>query len=169
MEKRNISIVVAISQNYAIGRNNNLLWHISDDLKHFKEITLGHPVIMGRKTYDSLLVKPLPERRNIVLSRDSGLKIDQFEVVHSVEEALDICSPSEETFVIGGEHIYKQFMPYVRKMYVTWVYENFEADAYFPEINPMLWEIADQSEIYTDKKTGLQYAYFIYKRRRDNL
>lgn len=165
MEKKNLSIIAAVSQNYAIGSNNDLLWRISDDLKHFKELTKEHTVIMGRKTYDSLYVKPLPNRRNIVITGDMDLKLDGCIMAHSVNEALNLCISGEETFIIGGGEIYKTFMPISDTLYITWVYENFDAQIYFPEINPMEWNIVDQSEIFTDEKQNLQYAYFTYKRR----
>ena len=116
---RKISIIVAIAQNHAIGKDNKLLWHISEDLKRFKRITKGCKVIMGRSTYLSLPFRPLPHRENIVITNVKGEKFDGCTTVYSIDEALEFCNENEESFIIGGASIYKQFLPYANKFYLT--------------------------------------------------
>lgn len=163
-----LSIIVAIAQNMAIGNNNQLLCHLSDDLKRFKALTSGHPVIMGRRTFDSLPKKPLPNRRNIVLTRDTGFNYPDVEVVSSVEQALSALSHDTESFIIGGATVYEQFLPYVDKLYVTWIYKDFEADTFFPSIDEKLFRRVSLSETMTDPSNGLQYAYAEYVRESVN-
>ncbi len=160
-----ISLIVAIAQNGAIGKNNDLLWHISDDLKRFKAITSGHTVVMGTKTYESLPFKPLPKRRNVIVSRNKNLKLEGCEVYHSIDEALQQLPATEEHFVIGGASIYEQTLPIADKLYVTWVYRDFDADAFFPTINLEQWQIAEQSATLHDEASGLDYAFFTYVRK----
>jgi dihydrofolate reductase len=134
-----VSIVVAIGENNAIGKDNELLWYLPTDLKHFKTITKGHTIIMGRKTFDSI-GKPLPHRRNIVITRSEGLEINGAEVVNTVDEALALCAGEEEVFIVGGAEIYKFAMEKTDRIYLTTVHQSYEADAYFPEINHNLWK-----------------------------
>lgn len=160
----NLSLIVAVAQNGAIGKDNDLLWHISDDLKHFKALTTGHPVIMGRRTFDSLPFKPLPKRRNIVLTHDRTFVSDGVEVVHSVEEIFETIKDEEEAFVIGGAAIYQLLLPYVHRLYVTQVYQDFDADTYFPPIRPDEFRQIAASPLQTDSASGLTYAYIDYQR-----
>ena len=132
-----ISIVVAISENNAIGKDNKLLWHLPNDLKHFKEITTGHTVIMGRKTFDSV-GKPLPNRRNIVITRNK-INIPGCEVVNSIKQAIELCLGEIEIFIVGGAEIYKQSIDITNNIYLTMVHQTFEADTFFPEINKKQW------------------------------
>src|ERR1700761_4152213 len=132
-----VSIVVAISENHAIGKDNKLLWYLPRDLKHFKEITSGHTVIMGRKTYDSV-GKPLPNRRNIIITRQQ-IEIAGCEVVNSVEHALALCKDEAEVFIVGGAEIYKQAMHLTDRIYLTIVHKTFDADTFFPEIDYEEW------------------------------
>lgn len=151
-----VTMVVAIAENHAIGKNNQLLWHLPKDLKHFKQITNGHTIIMGRKTFDSM-GKPLPNRRNIVITRNQELELAGAEVVGSVEEALALCAPSEEVFIIGGGEIYKMAMPFTEKIYLTVVHHPFDGDAYFPEIDSGVWtETASEHHEADDKH---QYSF----------
>ena len=113
---KQISIIVAIAENMAIGKDNDLLWHISDDLKRFKRITKGHQVIMGKNTYLSLPFKPLPNRINIVITDDKSETFERCKTVHSIEEAVSYCNENEESFIIGGASIYSQFFPYANKL-----------------------------------------------------
>lgn len=161
---KNLSIIVAVAENYAIGKNNDLLWHISDDLKRFKQITAGHTVIMGRNTWESLPFKPLPKRKNIVLTSNKSLQYEGAVMAHSYEEIFNELIPDEESFIIGGGKIYKDLFTYADKLYITWVYKSFDADVYFPEINENEWKIIEKSEIFHDEKSGLDYAYYTYKR-----
>lgn len=132
-------IIVAIANNYAIGKDNQLLCHLPDDLKHFKEITLGHTVIMGRNTFFSLPKGALPKRRNIVLTFDDET-FEGCETARSVEEALAMCLNDEKVFFIGGASIYKQTYPLVDTLYLTFVHHDFDADTFFPSIDFSEWE-----------------------------
>lgn len=133
-----ISIIAAVAQNGVIGGGNAMLWHIREDFKRFKAITTGHPVIMGRKTYESL-GRPLPNRTNIVITRNAALEIEGCKVVGSLDEALSLCSGEEEIFIIGGGEIYRQAMGVADKLYITLVHNSYEGDTRFPEIGSE-WE-----------------------------
>lgn len=166
------SLIVACAQNMAIGKDNDLLWHISDDLKRFKSLTSGHTVVMGRRTFDSLPKKPLPKRRNIVLTRDvdfsypiSDKATGTLEVAHSIEEISRMVQNEDEVFIMGGAAIYQQFMPYVDNLYVTWVYQDFDADVYFPSIDPDIFFLKQIEPRQIDPETGLSFAYAHYVRR----
>lgn len=153
-----ISIIVAIAQNFAIGRNNDLLFHLPNDLKRFKQITTGHPVIMGRNTLLSLPRWPLPHRRNIVITDNP---IDQFpgcEVVYSIEEALAAVKDETESFIIGGGAIYRQFYPLAHKLYLTVVERDYEADTFFPEVNYSEWQELAR-ETHFDESNQFSYTY----------
>lgn len=154
-----LSIIVAIANNMAIGNNNQLLCHISDDLKRFKALTSGHPVIMGRKTFDSLPKKPLPNRRNIVLTRDPNFNHLGIEVVSSVEQALSILPAETETFIIGGATVYEQFLPYVEKLYVTWIHKDFVADTFFPEIDKRQFRLVSETTPMVNQSDGILFSY----------
>lgn len=160
----NLSLIVAVAQNGAIGKDNDLLWHISDDLKHFKTLTTGHPVIMGRRTFASLPFKPLPKRRNIVLTHDATFSHEGVEVVHTLEEVLAAVRDEEEAFVIGGAAVYRLLLPYVSRLYVTWVYRDFEADTFFPDIDPKEFRQTAASSLQQDAPSGLSYAFVDYQR-----
>lgn len=160
----NLSIIVAVAQNYAIGKDKDLLWHISDDLKHFKAITSGHPVIMGRNTWNSLPRRPLPKRRNIVLTHSVDFQPESVEVAHSLAEVFALVRDEEQAFIIGGAEIYRQFLPWVQTLHVTWVHRDFEADTFFPVIDNSLFFKAQESETFLDPETGLSYSYVEYHR-----
>jgi len=129
-----ISLIAALSENHVIGKDNQLPWHISEDLKRFREITRGHPVIMGRKTFESI-GKALPNRLNIVITRDLSLKYEDVVVVNSIEEAISIAEERDpdEVFIIGGAQIYDQAIKIADKLYLTLVHTEIEGDAYFPD------------------------------------
>ena len=158
---KKISIIVAMSENYVIGLKNKLPWHISADLKNFKNITLGNPIIMGRKTYDSI-GKPLKDRDNIVISRDNSLKIDGVEVVDSLEKAIFMTAEAPETFIIGGQQIYQIALLIATHMYVTNVEGNFEGDAYFPDYNQQEWREVDREDLITED--NLKFSFLKYER-----
>ena len=162
---KNISIIVAIAENNAIGKNNELLWSIPEDMKWFKKITSGHPVIMGRRTFLSLPKGALPNRRNIVISDIPGEKFENCEMVSSIEEALFTCDDKEESFIIGGGMVYRQFMPHARKLYITRVHEEFEADTFFPEINFDEWDEIERTKNSADGKVPFSYSFIVYKRK----
>ena len=158
-----ITIVVAIAQNKAIGKNNQLLWHLPADLKHFKEITSGHTIIMGRKTYDSI-GKPLPNRRSIVITRQA-LQLPGCEVVPSLNAALALCQNETELYIIGGAQIYKEALPLTDVIYLTEIHQNFEADTFFPEICPEEWEEILRQNHAPDEKNALSYSFVTLRRR----
>ena len=158
---KKISIIVAMSDNYVIGLKNKLPWHISADLKNFKNITLGNPIIMGRKTYDSI-GKPLKDRDNIVISRDNSLKIDGVEVVDSLEKAIFMTAEAPVTFIIGGEQIYQIALPIATHMYVTKVEGNIEGDAYFPDYNQQEWREVGREDLITED--NLNFSFLKYQR-----
>ncbi len=126
-----ISIIAAMTNNHVIGKNNALPWHLPADLKHFKNITMGKPIIMGRKTFESI-GKPLPGRQNIILTRDKNYHIDGCTIIHSLDE-LQSCTNAAEIFVIGGAEIYKQLLPLTQKLYLTFIDTEIDGDSYFPE------------------------------------
>ncbi len=159
----NLSIIVAISENNAIGKDNQLLWHLPADLKHFKEITTGNTIIMGRKTYESI-GKPLPNRRSIVITRNTALKIEGVEVVNSLQEAISMCKLDEKVFIIGGAEIYNQAMPFASTIYLTKVHQDYEADTFFPEINPSKWKEIDPITYPEDEKNNVAYTFSTLKR-----
>ena len=159
-----VTIVVAIGENNAIGKNNELLWYLPKDLRHFKTITKGHTVIMGRKTFESV-GKPLPNRRNIIITRNTDLAIEGTEVVHTLEDALELCKQDEEVFIIGGAEIYKIAMPHTDKIYLTVVHENFEADAFFPEIDHNLWLETASEKHLPDDKNNLSFTFSTLERK----
>jgi len=161
-----ISIIVAIAQNRAIGKDNELLWHIPEDLKRFKRITSGHPVIMGKRTWFSLPRRPLPGRRNIVLT---DLPQDEFEGAErmlSVDEVLSICKPDEENFIIGGASVYKQFLPHCERLYLTLVHKDFEGDVFFPVIRMEEWYEISREDIPPSESFSIPYSNLILQRER---
>jgi len=163
--KKNISIIVAIAENYAIGLNNELLWHLSDDLKRFKKITSGHAVMMGRNTFLSLPNGALPNRRNIVISDIPGEEFDGCKMAYSIDEALEIAGDSEECFVMGGGMIYKQMMPIAGKLYLTQVHQSFEADTFFPEIDFSEWIKKETEEVEATEKNEFPHTFSLYLRK----
>ena len=158
-----VSIVVAIAENYAIGKNNQLLWHMPADLKHFKQITTGHTVIMGRKTFDSV-GKPLPNRRNIIVTRQD-IRIEGCEVVKSIDEALELCGGEEEVFIVGGAEIYKLAMSKTDRIYLTIIHHSFDADTLFPEIDYMEWQETAREDHQPDEKNKFPYSFITLERR----
>lgn len=158
MTHQNISIIVAIAENFAIGKNNDLLFHLPNDLKRFKQITLGKPVIMGRNTFLSLPGGPLKNRRNIVISDIPNDHFDGCEMTTSIEGAIELVKDELEAFIIGGGMIYRQFYPVAGKLYLTLVHQPFDADVYFPEINYNEW-VEESREDQFDEKNGFHYSY----------
>ena len=161
-----ISIIVAIAKDNVIGKDNKLLWHISEDLKRFKRITTNKKMIMGRKTFQSL-PGVLPNREHIVITRDKNFKFasDKVTIVHDLNSLLEMyLNCEEEIFIIGGAEIYKQFLPYAQKLYLTKIEEAFEGDTYFPQINFDEFKAEYTSEQFTDEKNGLHYTFVDLKR-----
>lgn len=161
-----LSIIVAIAKNHAIGKDNQLLWHISEDLKRFKRLTAGHKVIMGRNTLLSLPKWPLPKRTNIVITDNPDEVFEGCEMVHSIEEAAAKCNHEEECFVMGGASVYRQFMPLADKLYITRVNKDFEGDTFFPEIDVKDWKLAEQSADIEMEDGSFSYRFEIYERKK---
>jgi len=161
-----ISIIVAIAENGAIGKDNDLIWHLSDDLKRFKTLTSGHTIIMGRKTYESLPKGALPNRTNVVLTKYKRLQLPRCTMVYSINEIIDKYSADkEEHFVIGGGELYKALLPFANRIYLTRVHKNFEADVFFPEINMEDW-IAESEEYHSATEKNEYDFSFINLRRK---
>lgn len=161
-----LSIIVAVAKNNAIGKDNKLLWHLPEDLKRFKKLTMNKNIIMGRKTFESL-GRVLPNRKHIVLCNDMNLNIDDENVLvlDDISKLDNYINSKEENFVIGGATIYKLLMPYVSKLYVTHIDENFDGDVYFPEIDLNIWEKISEEDGITNKENPYSYKYVTYIRK----
>src|SRR6056297_408309 len=164
MIHKNISIIVAVAENFAIGKNNDLLFHLPNDLKRFKEITTGHSIIMGRNTLLSLPKWPLPGRRHIVITDKPDDHFRGCETVFSVAEALEKVKDEPEAFVIGGGMVYRQFYPLAGRLYLTLVQEAFDADVFFPEIDFSAWRKISRQDGY-DEKNDCNYSYLLLERK----
>jgi dihydrofolate reductase len=156
-----ISIIVAIAQNNAIGKDNRLLWHIPADLKRFKMLTTGHTIVMGKRTFESLPVRPLPNRRSIVITDISGEVIEGCTMAYSIEDAIEKMDDEKENFIIGGGSVYRQFLPFANQLYLTIVQKDFEADT-FLEIDLRGWEIFERED---HEEEELPYYYINLKRK----
>lgn len=161
-----ISIVVAIDEKNAIGKNNQLLCHLPNDLKYFKSVTQGHTIIMGRNTYESLPNGALPNRRNIVLSRNKDLQLERCEIVASIEEAIDLCKDESEVFIIGGATVYAKAIDFTNKLYVTNIHHTFEgADVFFPQIESNKWNKISETENEADEKNKYAHTFVLYTKK----
>ncbi len=163
--KKQISIIVAIAKNNAIGKNNDLLWHIPNDLKRFKKLTSGHNIIMGKKTYQSLPFRPLPNRTNIVITDIIGEIIEGCKMAYSINDAVELMDKENENFIIGGGSVYKQFLPVADKLYLTIVHKDFDADIFFPEINFDEWEKIEEIFVNDDDSVPFDYSYLTLKKK----
>ena len=161
-----LSIIVAKGKNNIIGKDNKMIWHLPEDLKHFKNLTTEHTIIMGRKTFESL-GKPLPNRKHIIFSQNPDFKVDHenVEVIHSLLQIQDLIEGKEEAFVIGGAMIYNFLMPYVKKMYVTEIEKDFDGDTFFPSINSEVWKEVAREKGLKDENNNLDYYFVIYERK----
>lgn len=161
-----ISIIVAVAENYAIGKKGDLLCHMPADLKHFKEITSGHTVMMGERTFLSLPKHPLPNRRNIVLTDVKGKTFEGAETVYSLDEMVAKVNPDEEAFVIGGGMVYRQMMERADKLYITHIHHSWEdADTFFPEIKDSEWKLLNAEKHFADENNPYDYTISEYGRR----
>ena len=161
-----LSLIVAISENYAIGKAGDLLCHLPNDLKHFKELTTGATIVMGKKTFFSLPRRPLPNRRNIVLTRDIAFAYDNTEVAHSIPELQTMLQADERVFIIGGGEVYKQFMPLVDELQITHIHHTWEdADTFFPEIDLSIWECTSEEQHKQDEKHAFAYTFTTYHKK----
>ena len=158
-----ISQVVVVDENNGIGKNNALLCHLPADLKHFKKLTVGYPVIMGRKTYDSM-GKPLPNRRNIIIT-GQNIEIAGCEVVHSIEEALELCKGEEKISIVGGATIYEQSLALTDTIHLTRIHHTFDADTFFPEIKNNEWEEVSRERHEPDEKNGFPYSFITLRKK----
>lgn len=165
-----LTIIAAVAKNNAIGKDNKLLWYLPEDLKRFKEITTGHTIIMGRKTFQSL-PKILPDRHHIVITRNKKFSVEdnRVTVINSIEELLALLKKDEEYFVIGGADIYNQLLPYAEKMYVTILNDEFDGDVFFPKIDHRVWRIVDNDKQMKNNKTSSSYKFITFKRISNNI
>jgi len=158
-----INIIVAAGENNVIGKDNDLIWHLPDDLKFFKAMTSGHPIIMGRKTYESV-GRPLPKRTNIIITSDTDYKAEGCVIVHSLKEALEV-SDDEEQFIVGGEQIYRQAMPVADRVYLTRVHATLDGDRYFPALNDEWKQVASEFHAADDTHEHAFTFYTFMKQR----
>lgn len=161
-----ITLVVAASRNNVIGKDNQLLWRLPNDTRYFKNVTWGMPVVMGRKTFESL-GKPLAGRTNIVLTRNAGWKAPGVATVKTLDDALFLAKEMDvkEVMVIGGGEIYKMAMPKAGRIHITRVEADLEGDAYFPEIDPLLWQLVSRQDHPADEKHQYAYSFQVWERR----
>lgn len=162
---KNLSMIAAIGENFELGYQNQLLCHLPADLKYFKEKTLGCPVIMGDRTWESLPKKPLPNRRNIVITLDKDAIFHDCEVVHSIEDAMELVRDEKESFIIGGATIYSLFIGLIGKLYLTRIHSNFTADVYFPRINENEWTLISEQQASKDEKNQYDLTFQIFERK----
>ncbi|WP_457616413.1 dihydrofolate reductase [Lutibacter sp.] len=158
-----ITIIAAIAKNNALGKNNKLIWHLPADLKRFKKVTSNHCVIMGRKTFESL-GKPLPNRTNIIITRNPNYTAEGCIVVHSLQEALKAAEIDENPFILGGAEIYKQAIKIADKLDLTFVHHTFDADAFFPEIDKNRWKETKREDFKSDDKNKFDYSFVTFER-----
>lgn len=160
-----VSAIFAVSENNVIGKGNDLPWRMPADLKHFKNTTMGHPVIMGRKSFDSI-GRPLPGRHNIVVTRDRNFRAEGVSVVHSLREAVEIAGADrpEEVFIIGGAQIYKKAFPYCDRLYMTRIHTETEGDVFLPEVDFSAWKLISEEKHLPDEKNIHDYTFRIYER-----
>src|SRR4030043_1066225 len=156
---KSISIIVAVAENFAIGKNNQLLWHIPEDMKRVKKLTTNNVVIMGKSTYFSLPKRPLPGRINLVISDNLNDCFEGCVMTYSFDDALAKMSEEKENFIFGGASVYKQFFPLVSKIYMTLVHKKFDADAYFPVFDLNDWIEIERKEFPFDEKLGFSYSF----------
>lgn len=159
-----LTIIAAVAKNNALGKNNQLIWHLPADLKRFKKITSGHHVIMGRKTFDSL-GKPLPNRTTIIITRNANFKAAGCIIVNSLTEAVKIAAIDENPFILGGAEIYKQAIDVADILDLTIVHKEFDADVFFPEIDPTIWKETSREDLKADDKNKYDYSFVTFKKR----
>ena len=159
-----ISLIVALARNRVIGRDNQLPWRLSADLQHFKGLTMGKPIVMGRKTYESI-GRPLPGRTNIVVTRDSSFSAAGCRVVHSIDEALVAAGGADEVMIMGGENLYSQLLPRADRLYLTEVQAEVSGDAWFPEFDETQWQELERESHRADEKNEFDYDFVVLTRR----
>jgi dihydrofolate reductase len=159
-----IALIAAMSENRVIGREQRLPWHLSADLKRFRQLTLGKPILMGRKTHESI-GKPLPGRENLVLSRDPGYQAAGCMVVHSLSEALAAAGDAPELMIVGGATLYREFLPEAHRLYLTLIHQTFSGNAFFPDIDWEDWRETARKTVDDDTQCGFKYSFLNYVRR----
>lgn len=168
MTPLHLSILVAMAKNRVIGRNNRLPWHLPADLKHFKFLTMGQTIVMGRKTYESI-GKPLPGRANVIITRQADYEVPGAMVVHSLEDALLICEETStghsENFIIGGEKLYRQALKICQRMYITEIQRNFDGDVFFPEFDRSEWEETQRDKHIGESEDSFEYHFVVLERK----
>ena len=160
-----IILIAAVAENNALGKNNDLLWHLPNDFKRFKEVTSGHHIIMGRKTFESF-PKPLPNRTHIIITRQKDFKYEGCIVVQNIEKAIEACPKNEAVYIIGGGEIYAQSIHLADQLDITRVHHSFDADVYFPEINPAIWELTNETLHPKDEKHLFDFTFQTFVRRK---
>ena len=161
-----ISFLVAMDKNRVMGIDNRLPWRLPADVKFFKEVTMGHPVVMGRKTYDSI-GKPLPGRENIILTRNVDYQPEGCKVIHTVEESIEYMkNKNDEVFVIGGAQLFKELFPVADRLYITEIHHEFEGDTFFPEFEESEWTLSSSEKGIKDEKNPYDYFFHVYDRKR---
>lgn len=163
MNNTKIILIAAVAENNAIGKNNEMAWHLPKDFRYFRLKTLEHTVIMGRKTFESM-GKALPERRNIVITRDQEWRAEDVDVANSIDEALKYCRDEQEVFVIGGGEIYKQALPLASKVLLTRVHTHIDGDAFFPELPSEEWKLVESDPHKKDDRHAFDYTFEVYER-----
>lgn len=159
-----ISLIVAMDENRLIGKDNQLPWHLPQDLAYFKRMTMNHKIVMGRKTYESI-GRPLPGRENIILTRNRSYKMDGCKVLHSIEEILELSKNTDENiFVIGGAEIFKEILPYSDRLYMTHIHHNFEGDTFFPQLKDTDWETVSVESGIKDMKNPYEFDFVVYQK-----
>lgn len=160
-----ITIIAAIAENNALGKDNQLIWHLPADLIRFKKVTSNHHIIMGRKTFESL-GKPLPNRSTIIITRNPDYTAEGCVVVHSLQEAIDAAKEDENPFILGGAEIYTQSIEFVDKLDLTFVHHQFEADVFFPKIDKNVWKETLREDFKADEKNNYDYSFVTYIRHK---
>ena len=160
-----ITMIAAAAENDALGKDNDLVWHLPDDFKRFKDLTTGHHIIMGRKTFETF-PKLLPNRTHIIITRKKDYTAEGCIVVHSMEEALNKVVNDDQPYIIGGGEIYKLGLPYADKIELTRVHGDFDADAFFPEVDPADWELIEEEHHPADDRHQCSFTYLTYLRKR---
>jgi dihydrofolate reductase len=161
--QQTISIIVAMASNRVIGANNTMPWRCPEDLKYFKSLTMGHHMIMGRKTFDSI-GKPLPGRTTVIVTRNRDLKIEGCMVLHSLDEAIAACKNDDEIFIVGGAELYQIALPVVNKLYITEIQQEIDGDTYFPEFDKTKWRETAREKRHQDAPQSLSYHFVTYQR-----
>ena len=160
-----IKILVAFDENKVIGKNNALIWHLPADLQRFKALTTGHVIIMGRKTFESF-PKPLPNRTHVIITRQNDFEYEGCVVVQNIEKALSVCPINENLYIIGGGEIYQQSISFADQLDITRVHHSFDADVYFPEIDPEIWELTSETFHQKDERHLFDYTFQTFVRKK---